>query len=213
MLNPQKLVDDIYHDLNEIRMKPASYVQFLEERRSHYFDNCVRSGDQLVKSLEGVSPLEELIGDLGIPVSSLPLTWSFELHTTADLFAQDIGEHSLTGHVDSNGRNLQSRLLCRVRGKVAEIIQLSGTDSKEILTELLVDDGLATRSRRRNLLDPDFTTVGIGVAPHKHHGYVTVIILAQKVWLGVLGEMEMPVMKTEAVLSRASVARPMPIKH
>lgn len=214
MINPQKLVDDIYHDLNEIRMKPVSYVQFLEERKSSYFDNCVRSGEQLVKSLEGVAPLDELIHDLGVPVSGQPLKWSFELHTAADLFAQNIGEQNLTGHTDSNGCNLEARLskLCRVRGKVTELIQLSGAESREILTELLVDDGLATRSRRRNLLDPEFTTVGIGVAPHKVHGHVTVIILAEKVSLGT-DDVVVPVPRAEALLSRASMQRPVLIKH
>jgi uncharacterized protein YkwD len=46
---------------------------------------------------------------------------------------------------------------------------------------MLVDDGLATRKRRHNLLDPDYQFIGIGVAPHSVYGYVTVIILAQEV--------------------------------
>lgn len=49
---------------------------------------------------------------------------------------------------------------------------------------MLVDDGLATRKRRRNLLDPDYNFIGVGVAPHSQFGYITVMILAHEVLEG-----------------------------
>lgn len=136
--------------------------------------------------MEGTQPIDELINDLGIPVTMSPLNWSYALHTVADIFSHELGSSGTTSHFDSRGRDLKTRLAerCAVRGKVVELIQVSGTESKEILTEMLVDDGLATRKRRRNLLDPSYHHIGIGVAPHSIYGYITVIILAEMVTEG-----------------------------
>ena len=59
-----------------------------------------------------------------------------------------------------------------------ELMELSGVDSKEIVFELLVDDGLASRSRRKALLSPVYNFVGIGHARHRVYGCITVMILA-----------------------------------
>ena len=44
-----------------------------------------------------------------------------------------------------------------------------------------MDDGLATRKRRRMLLDPSYRYIGFGSAPHTLYGTINVILLAQKV--------------------------------
>lgn len=46
---------------------------------------------------------------------------------------------------------------------------------------LLIDDGLASRKRRKTLLDPAFQYIGIGCSLHSKHEVVTVIILAEEV--------------------------------
>lgn len=66
-------------------------------------------------------------------------------------------------------------------GKINEIIELSGTSSEEILHELIVDDGLVTRRRRKALLDPVYKHIGIAAAKHKTYGYITVLIFAEQI--------------------------------
>lgn len=99
---------------------PNDYVRFLEERRQHYLYHCIHAGSQVIKTLEGVQPIEELIHELGIPTSIIPLKWSYALHTTADDFAHYLGSQGITGHLDNHGRDLKKRLSdhCIVRGKI-----------------------------------------------------------------------------------------------
>lgn len=132
MIDREKLVDDLLRDLNEIRSTPASYVAFLEERREHHQYNCILAGGHVIKSLEGLQPLDELIHDMGMPVSMSPLKWSYALHTVADIFSHELGTNGTAGHFNTKGKGLKERLAehCLVRGKVVELIQISGTNSK-----------------------------------------------------------------------------------
>ena len=44
-----------------------------------------------------------------------------------------------------------------------------------------MDDGLATRSRRRMLLDRGYSHIGVGCAWHKQYEVITVILLTENV--------------------------------
>jgi uncharacterized protein YkwD len=52
---------------------------------------------------------------------------------------------------------------------------------EEIYSYFLIDDGLASRKRRRMLLDPTFKYIGIGTAKHINYGTITVILLAERI--------------------------------
>jgi uncharacterized protein YkwD len=67
------------------------------------------------------------------------MKWSFTLHTAADIFSHDLGSSGCASHIDSKEHNLKKRLSehCVVRGKVVELIQLSGTESREIRQKCL----------------------------------------------------------------------------
>ena len=52
---------------------------------------------------------------------------------------------------------------------------------EEVSTYFLIDDGLATRKRRRMLLDSRYRFVGIGCANHKQYESIVVILLAEEV--------------------------------
>lgn len=84
---------------------------------------------------------------------------------------------------------------------------------------MLVDDGLATRRRRHNLLDPDFRFIGVGVAPHSVYGYITVIILAQEVVEGAemanTTKINPPAVSEvfASVPTSGTTNRPVPIRH
>lgn len=68
-----------------------------------------------------------------------------------------------------------------LKGKASELCEFGGADGEEIVQWLLIDDGLASRKRRRTLLDPAFQYIGIGTALHEAYGVVTVVIVAEDV--------------------------------
>lgn len=66
-------------------------------------------------------------------------------------------------------------------GKVGELICFATNSPFETYSYFLVDDGLATRKRRRMLFDPEYRYIGTGTAAHHIYGTITVILLAEKV--------------------------------
>jgi hypothetical protein len=62
---------------------------------------------------------------------------------------------------------------------VGELIALGVEGSDELATYFLLDDGMASRKRRRMLLDPAYNHVGLGTAAHRLHGVITVVLLAE----------------------------------
>ena len=53
--------------------------------------------------------------------------------------------------------------------------------AEENFAYFLIDDGLASRKRRRMLLDRDYRYIGVGMSSHSTHSAITVIILAESV--------------------------------
>lgn len=64
---------------------------------------------------------------------------------------------------------------------MCELICLGINNVEEIYSYFLIDDGLASRKRRRMLLDPTFKYIGIGTAKHINYGTITVILLAERI--------------------------------
>ncbi len=64
MINKKLLVDELFRELNQIRTFPAAYISYLEERSKHYSGHIVKHQNNYMKTLEGVTPLHELIHDL-----------------------------------------------------------------------------------------------------------------------------------------------------
>jgi hypothetical protein len=65
-----------------------------------------------------------------------------------------------------------------INGSIGELISLRANSGEEVATYLMLDDGLATRKRRRMLLDSKFRYIGIGYAPHRQYETITVILLS-----------------------------------
>lgn len=97
--------------------------------------------------------------------------------------AQRIAEEKgLTGRTDHDSpQQIYERIsvLASVTGSIGELIALKAHTGEEIASYFMLDDGLATRKRRRMLLDPKFRYIGVGSASHKQHEAITVIILTE----------------------------------
>ena len=46
---------------------------------------------------------------------------------------------------------------------------------------MLIDDGLASRANRRNMMNKGVQYVGIGVCPHPMYGFVCVVLYAKHI--------------------------------
>lgn len=69
----------------------------------------------------------------------------------------------------------------QVHGNIGELIALRCQTAEEVSTYFLIDDGLASRKRRRMLLDPKYKFIGVGMSHHKEYQTICVLILAEEI--------------------------------
>ena len=61
--------------------------------------------------------------------------------------------------------------------KAAELVSLGCYTAKDIVIQLLVDDGVSDRGHRRILLNKDMTHAGVAIDVHPKYGTICVIDL------------------------------------
>ena len=71
--------------------------------------------------------------------------------------------------------------MAHVEGSIGELIALKANSGEEVATYFMLDDGLASRKRRRMLLDPKYRYIGVGNASHRQHETIMVILLTEQV--------------------------------
>ena len=89
------------------------------------------------------------------------------------------GPKGQTGHSGPDGSTPDSRVRRYDPGRrfLGENIAYGSSRARDIVVDLLVDDGVPGRGHRENLLRKDFFTVGVAVGPHAKYGSMCVIDL------------------------------------
>ena len=166
--SPQSLVPVLEAYLsrveNRVYQDPQSSIRF----NLHEGEDAVLEAIAFLKSL---SPRREL--------QPLP-----ELHRAAELLAADLGRSGEAGHTASDGSSVKARVerFGKWAGAVAENLSLADCSGKSVVTSMLIDDGNASRSQRKNLfheeyasLTASFARVGVACAHHCKFQVVTVL--------------------------------------
>lgn len=85
------------------------------------------------------------------------------------------------GHTGSRGETLTQRIskYGNYLGTIGECINFQDHNAKEILANLIIDDGVKGRGHRMAIFNQDFKTCGIGQAYHSAYGVCTIIDYAQ----------------------------------
>jgi uncharacterized protein YkwD len=130
-----------------------------------------------LRTEEGVAALDEAIAFLESARPLGPLRFNEGLARAARLHARDLGPRGALEHVGADGSRLSDRLnrLGTWHGLIAENISTGETEARQVVIQLLVDDGVANRGHRKNLFNPDLHQAGAGTAPHRDYRTVTVI--------------------------------------
>ncbi len=115
-----------------------------------------------------------------------PLSPSPALTRAAADHARDQSQSGATGHRGSDGTSVAERVARYGSWQtcIGEVIAYGFGTGAEVVSQLLIDDGVASRGHRTNLLRPQFRHVGIAAAPHPNLRHVVVIALAGSVTEG-----------------------------
>jgi uncharacterized protein YkwD len=172
----------ILKSLNQFRADPASYVPILRERRQYYKGNRLQiAGKPDLITQEGVRAVDEAIGLLeSIHGGRGGVALSAGLSRAAADHVLDTGSRGSTSHAGSDGSNFAKRIARygTWSGEIGEDISYGAREAREVIVELLIDDGVANRGHRKSLLNPAWRYVGIACGPHAVYGTMCVMDFA-----------------------------------
>jgi uncharacterized protein YkwD len=168
----------VVQEMSDLRVRPKAYAQHLREMRTWFEGKLwVRPDRVPLRTEEGVAALDEAIAFLETVTPVGPLRFNEGLALAARLHAQDIGPRGSIEHAGADGSRLSVRLnrLGTWQGTVSENISTLEEDPRQVVIQLLVDDGVPGRGHRHNLFNPNLHQAGAGRAPHRDYRVVTVI--------------------------------------
>jgi uncharacterized protein YkwD len=182
--SPSALEAAVLQEINALRADPHGYADTLRSWQGNYRgDVLVLPGqDKAIRTTEGEAALVEAIAVLEATPAAQTMGWLDGLSRAAHDHVAAQGATRTIGHRGQDGSNSLQRISRhgKSRGRSAEVIDYGWGDAKNIVIDLLVDDGIADRGHRRALLDPLYSTAGVSCGSHARYGVMCVVEMAER---------------------------------
>jgi uncharacterized protein YkwD len=169
-------------EINLARTAPRTYAGFLREFRGLFRGNyfVLPESDIHIQTNEGVKAVDEAIRVLSRRKPLPPLTWSVGLAAAAAELAKEQGESGAIGHGGVQGPGMRERI--NRHGKwnrqIGENIGYGPKGARNMVMQLIVDDGVADRGHRKNIFSTAFRTAGAACGSHPGFGSMCVMDFA-----------------------------------
>jgi uncharacterized protein YkwD len=174
---------DIHSETNLVRRDPGAYASHLEALLPR-FDGMMmeRPGRPMLRTEEGAAAVREAIAALRARRPVQPLVWSKGLAGAAADHVQDQGPIGGLEHHGTDGSDPASRAERRGRwvSGMAENIAYGENPARDVVMQLLVDDGVPDRGHRNNVLDGNWGVEGVACGPHRDYRQICVMDYAVK---------------------------------
>jgi uncharacterized protein YkwD len=158
----QDMAASVLAELNLARTQPQAYAAIVAAngRAGREGDSAVR---EAVRFLERAKPLP--------PLTSCP-----GLNRSAMDHVADTGVRGTVSHAGSDGSHTWDRVerYGRWIGTVGENISYGMRSARQIVIQLIVDDGVRGRKHRANIFKKDFRVVGVAYGQHSRMGAMCV---------------------------------------
>ena len=162
--------DTIIKEINEARNNPQKFIGYLEEYRKSLKGNVLHlPNSKPLVTIEGVAAIDDAINDLKKLPKINDLKNSRGLNRVAKNHLEDLIENPKLGHKGKDGTLLDQRLLRfgLVGLLYAENISYRISVAREVVLAMIVDDGVKSRSHRKNIFNPSFRLFGIACGTAK----------------------------------------------
>ena len=173
-----RLAREIHAETNAVRRDPSGYARHLERMLPRFEGNLLeRPGRTYLRTDEGPAAVHEAIASLKARRPVAPLGWSRGLSAAAADHVRDqgpIGGLEHRGTDDSDPASRATRHGQWILG-VAENIAYGENPAREVVIQLLVDDGVPDRGHRDNILHPDWGAAGVACGPHRRYQQMCVM--------------------------------------
>lgn len=175
------LEKEVVGELNLARTDPAAYAEYIEDFKKHYVGKYISiGGETQIVTREGVPAVNEAIAYLKSVRPAPPLRVSRGLSNAARAHVNDQGPKGLVGHNGSDQSTPAERMnrFGTVKKAYGEVIEYGNWTARRIVMGLIIDDGVKDRNHRKNIFNPVFRVVGVGIGSHHSYTYMCVIDFA-----------------------------------
>ena len=169
---------DVILEMNKARTNPSLYAELYITPRTKKFDGKVYNGTLMTN--EGVAVVNECISYMKKAKALPVLNPEKGLSLVAQQHSSTQGETNQAGHTGVDGSTPFTRIeKCGTYKTAGENISYGAMSGRDIVVQLLIDDGVSSRGHRKNIMNKDFSSTGVGYTKkHKAYGSVCVITYA-----------------------------------
>ena len=169
----QKLTNQLYIDINKTRENPESIIPYLKKMKT-FFKKKEYSDPSLNFALitnEGMQAVDETINFLEKQKKTPKLQKNEKLEKSVNLLLTKIGPEGITKHQKGDlSLKTRTQKFLEKTGIMAENISFGMNRSLDIISQMLVDDGVKSRGHRKNFFNEKFSEIGISTGEHSIYG-------------------------------------------
>ena len=170
---------DVILEMNMVRCDPKKYAELYIKTELQYYNGRLfkKPGEITLQTNEGREAAESCIAELSRMRSAGILKPEIGLARGAADHTKDQSKSGRTGHNGSDGSTPFTRIKRYGGGytTAGENIAYGGTRGRELIVQLLIDDGVPGRGHRKNIMSRDFTQTGVSFATHSDYRTMCVI--------------------------------------
>ena len=175
----ENLSRQVLAEINLARTAPRTYAGYVREFRGRFRGKLYSppGSNFRVTTKEGRGAVDEAIKYLSRQKPLPPLGWSDGLAAAAAELAEEQGRSGAIGHVGRQSRGMKQRIERHGRWErqIGENIGYGPDGAREMVMQLIIDDGVKGRGHRKNIFANAFTTAGVACGPHPRYETMCVI--------------------------------------
>lgn len=176
------LAMQVLAEINLARTEPRTYAGFIREFRSQFRGRyyLLPGSRTRMQTSEGVSAVDEAITFLSRLKPVPPLAWSDGLAEAAAELAEEQGRSGATGHNGRKSHGMRERIERHGEweGQIGENIGYGPEGARNMVMQLIIDDGVPGRGHRVNTFSREYKTAGVACGLHPRFGTMSVIDFA-----------------------------------
>lgn len=178
----ENLARQVLAEINLARTAPRTYSGYLQKFRGSFRGKAylLPGSSTRVATVEGKPAVDEAIKYLSRQKPLRPLAWSDGLSAAAAELAEEQEQSGGTGHQGRQSGGVKERIERHGewQRQIAENIGYGPQTARQMVMQLIIDDGVRGRGHRKNIFTKGFTVAGVTCGPHPRYRTMCVIDFA-----------------------------------